>query len=1134
MKNKIYALLVGIDAYHSPVPALHGCVNDIVAIEKLLRVRLASDRFNVEIQVLKDREATRQAIIDGFRNHLCRATKDDIVLFYYSGHGSQEQAPSEFWHLEPDRLNETLVCYDSRFDDHYDLADKELAQLLAEVSEKNPQTLVVLDCCHSGSGTRAGDDVGIRRAITDRRARPLDRYLMTLAQVEAGRASTTIRNPFLLPKSRHVVFSACQDNEEAREITIAGERRGVFSYYLTKTLQQYGASLSYRDVFKRVNALVRAHAATQSPMIEATETDDLSLPFLANCVTPQGRYFTASYDRGLGWVIDGGAIHGIPEVVGNETTYLALFPVDVSADQLKQLDMAIGKASVSERLPTRSKITLSFDTDHLQTYKAIVTGLPLPPLGVKLEGDDTGVMNVRRELAKAGLEGGSLLVGEVCDNSELILTARPDGYRIRRSGESQPLAVDIEGGDQEAVHKAINRLEHMARWIRIVELANPSSQLAQDAVRLEIFDEDNNPLEFEGSELRFAYRFEDGKWHQPFFRIKLTNTTDQRLFCMLLDLPETFSVSEGLLPGGGIWLDKKQEAWAYSGKPIPASIPDKLWNAGMIEIRDLLKLIVSTEECDATLLNQGDLDVALDLGRAARCLPPMHTLNRLMYRVQTRHFGGDPEPDEKFVDWVTSEVMITTVRPRENVWVPAEGNSIELSPGVSIIGHPNFKAGVRLTSASFANRSTETMALPPLLRDHPEIVQPLSLSASRSGESGLSVVELFEVEDASAVTADQPLRLRVDDILDEDVCVLPVARDGELFLPLGTMVHAQDGFDIILQRLPDPKPEDARSLHGSICIYLEKIIVQRLGREFRYPLLTSVKPGPERLQRLVELAAIRQQVAAANRIVLFIHGIIGDTEDMAASVFNEPNPLADHYDLVLAFDYENLGTPIEETARDLKQQLCEVGLESGHRKTLHVVAHSMGGLVARWFIEREGGHEIVNRLVMLGTPNAGSPWPTLADWAATTLSIGLNSLGVAIWPARFLGKLVTALGRVDVTLDQMAPGSETLKTLAASPDPKVPYRVLAGNTGLLVSQESNSSDALLARLLARISPRRLLHDLTAPVFFGAPNDIAVSVQSIEYLPAEREPRAEFVELACDHITYFSTAVGQLALRRGLE
>ena len=50
----------------------------------------------------------------------------------------------------------------------------------------------------------------------------------------------------------------------------------------------------------------------------------------------------------------------------------------------------------------------------------------------------------------------------------------------------------------------------------------------------------------------------------------------------------------------------------------------------------------------------------------------------------------------------------------------------------------------------------------------------------------------------------------------------------------------------------------------------------------------------------------------------------------------------------------------------LRQRLESVGLGKDHGKTLHIVAHSMGGLVSRWFIEREGGKDIVNHLIHAG------------------------------------------------------------------------------------------------------------------------------------------------------------------------
>jgi alpha-beta hydrolase superfamily lysophospholipase len=51
--------------------------------------------------------------------------------------------------------------------------------------------------------------------------------------------------------------------------------------------------------------------------------------------------------------------------------------------------------------------------------------------------------------------------------------------------------------------------------------------------------------------------------------------------------------------------------------------------------------------------------------------------------------------------------------------------------------------------------------------------------------------------------------------------------------------------------------------------------------------------------------------------------------------------------------YESLQTTIEENARILKHRLAEAGLGPQHGKSLHIVAHSTGGLVSRWFIEHD-------------------------------------------------------------------------------------------------------------------------------------------------------------------------------------
>ena len=163
---------------------------------------------------------------------------------------------------------------------------------------------------------------------------------------------------------------------------------------------------------------------------------------------------------------------------------------------------------------------------------------------------------------------------------------------------------------------------------------------------------------------------------------------------------------------------------------------------------------------------------------------------------------------------------------------------------------------------------------------------------------------------------------------------------------------------------------------------------------------------------------------------MLIHGIIGDTRGMARSAYKpearvEPR-LAEFYDLVLAFDYENLNTSIEQTALDLQNRLNAVGLGPGHGKRLHIIAHSLGGLVARWFIEYLNGKAVVEHLVMLGTPNAGSPWPRVQALATAAVGFALNALTIVPWPLSVLGGLVNGIEMINVTLDQMQPDAPIL------------------------------------------------------------------------------------------------------------
>jgi len=1157
MARRLFGLLVGIDSYLPPVPQLAGCVNDIEAIAALLGQFAETDEFQLSLQLLKNAEATRSAIVDGFMSHLSKAGPDDVVLFYYSGHGSQEETPPELWHVEPDRLNETLVCYDSRQPGQWDLADKELAVLIAQVAERGPHVVCILDCCHSGSGTRASVEGGIvvRRAPTDRRRRPFHAFLDGVTPSKAVTKSATSRTGWpSMPAGHHVLLAACQASETAKEVLEGSTRHGAFTLALLDVLRQTRGAVTYQDLAKRAEAEVRRRVSQQVPQLELGRPEDLRRTFLGGAIRRRKPHFTLRHDRALGWVVDGGAIHGIPGPYDGETTTLAIFEMDASPEPGGKVSMARAMALVNEVRPGSSCVTVEVpsggELDTSKSYRATIVAMPLPVLGIFLTGDSAALETVRKFLGTASGGGsGSLLVREVAteDEGALRLEAVDGEYRICRCSASRQLVTANQYSVTNAVRIVFDRLEHIARWETVARLENPGSGLGDAQVKLVIKRpvkdltgnetwEEIDPRQ----ELRLHYEYLGGRWRGPRLRIEIHNQGKTDVYCALLWLGEDYAIDSALLPAGIERIPAGHHIEANGGKEIYGSVPDKKWREGRTEVRDLLKLIVSTTEFDPRLFDQEALDM-YSRSRASLKLP-RNVLNRLATRVHFRDLATR-DPDDDIVDWATSAMSLTVVRPLDAVTVPASGGERELCAGVRLLGHPTLRARARLVSPSEIGRHPDSVGLPPILRDDPDISQPFLFETPRGTDPGLSALELVDVENADSVTATSPLVLRMKKHrLKPHEQVLATAWDGEFFLPVGTARLMGDELEIRLRQFPIPREtgsSEDRAVVRSIRILFQKMISSALGTKFGYPRLSAVRfDHNKRPVRETSVDRIREAVASATRIVLFMHGIFGDTTSMIGSIYDDPSGsnedlqcIRDRYELVLAFDYENIGTPIELSASNLKGRLEEVGLGRDHGKALHVVGHSMGGLIARWFIEREGGSQVIQHLVMLGTPHGGSPWPTIQGWATAAVALALNGFAKVAWPAKLVADLVAAIETVDVTLDQMEPGSTFLAELARSADPKVPYTLVAGNTSVIpFALESGRISALFSRL----SAQRILHSATSLAFLNDPNDIAVSLTSAAAIPAGHTPAPRLVEVGCDHLTYFSSQDGRHVLATALQ
>ncbi|SJL06452.1 uncharacterized protein ARMOST_09789 [Armillaria ostoyae] len=160
----LFALVIGIDKYFSDrIRDLSGAVADADAVDAFLQETLRIPKH--QIKNLRNEEATRLTIeteIKDLGNNPA-IKKDDPILIFYAGHGAEAKATLG-WSSANGKI-QMLVPYDfipSGSDDSergQGVLDMRLSYLLTDLAAKKSDNItVILDCCHSGSGTRTDDD----------------------------------------------------------------------------------------------------------------------------------------------------------------------------------------------------------------------------------------------------------------------------------------------------------------------------------------------------------------------------------------------------------------------------------------------------------------------------------------------------------------------------------------------------------------------------------------------------------------------------------------------------------------------------------------------------------------------------------------------------------------------------------------------------------------------------------------------------------------------------------------------------------------------------------------------------------------------------------------------------------------
>ncbi|MBT5537269.1 caspase family protein, partial [Candidatus Poribacteria bacterium] len=279
-----YAVLVGINDYqYFGVRDLQYSESDVELMRDTLTRHCGVPPEH--IRVLLGKEATRRAIGLAIRVWLAESTQpDDRVLFYFAGHGTQLQDDNGD---EEDGLDESLWAWDTGILDLTWVRDDDLNRWLSAVPAR--EKVVILDCCHSGTGSRFLGENRVRAAsvpMSEVRITSLETKLEAEQSIEAEAtvpaASPVDMSAFTTPGAGDTVaeFSACLPHQLVVET--AQYKHGAMTYFLTEGLR--GAADDDADGVITLGELqaysarrIQEHGFPQEPQLYGTNAESFAL-----------------------------------------------------------------------------------------------------------------------------------------------------------------------------------------------------------------------------------------------------------------------------------------------------------------------------------------------------------------------------------------------------------------------------------------------------------------------------------------------------------------------------------------------------------------------------------------------------------------------------------------------------------------------------------------------------------------------------------------------------------------------------------------------------------------------------------------------------------------------------------------
>ncbi|MGW8766594.1 lipase family alpha/beta hydrolase [Streptomyces sp. NPDC055815] len=153
-------------------------------------------------------------------------------------------------------------------------------------------------------------------------------------------------------------------------------------------------------------------------------------------------------------------------------------------------------------------------------------------------------------------------------------------------------------------------------------------------------------------------------------------------------------------------------------------------------------------------------------------------------------------------------------------------------------------------------------------------------------------------------------------------------------------------------------------LTGHLVLYPYGIVAERV----------SPAPDPS-ADPTADPTAPAATIAPGSRPVVLLHGFV---DNRSVFVLLRRSLTRHGRDCVESLNYSPLTCDLRAAAELLGRRVDEIRARTGHDE-VDIVGHSLGGLIARYYVQRLGGDARVRTLVTLGTPHSGTTVAPLAD-----------------------------------------------------------------------------------------------------------------------------------------------------------